>query len=63
MNLFDFDEVYDDDSGEGRIAGSRQFPSRIKRQKSHRGNSYRRRGAAPVVYNGNHRRRQRRIMW
>jgi hypothetical protein len=62
--MSEYERNYDDQDDEGYAAGrGREFPSRIRSKQTHRTISYRRRGTAPVIFNGMHRRRQRRIMW
>jgi hypothetical protein len=62
--MSEFEREYDDQDDAGSTAQrGREFPSRIRSKQTQRAISYRRRGSAPVIFNGMHRRRQRRIMW
>ena len=59
-----FDDYNTDNGNDGYSSErGRQQPGKIKPSMKQQTAKYARRGAAPTVYNGIHRRRQRRIMW
>ena len=62
MQRFD-DYNTEDDLFDYKPAQGKQQPPNSKPSLRNQGARYSRRGAAPTVYNGIHRRRQRRIMW
>lgn len=59
-----FDDYDTEQGADGySIERGRQQPGKIKPNLKHQAAKYARRGAAPTIFNGIHRRRKRRIMW